>query len=514
MSGKSAYGKIYLNIVIVLGLLGSWYYFLWWFEDWKIADPLFAVTFVLALCYAVPQVFFFWYIILHMKYPDKKEELGGLSVDVFLPVYNEAYELIENSLKAAVEIKYPHTTYAIDDGRKLEHMILAGKYGAEYITRNENHGNKAGNINNAMKASSGEFIAVFDIDHIPQKDYLDKIMGCFRDGKVGVVQVPLDHYNENDGFIAGANSKMNDDFFGPSTLGMYGLECTTVFGSNSVFRRSALESIGGYKTGLAEDLNTSVALHAAGWKSDYVPEILAKGLVPSDIISHFKQQLKWSRGVFETLFRIYPRLISRLNLKKNICYLTRMTYYLTGPVIALHILAVLIALLHESSASHLEDYLYHLVPFLSVFILSRVFSGKKYQIKTGGEGSGLKGLMVVFGTWPIYTFSLIYALFDIPLPFIPTPKHKSRQKLIKRMAKLLLPQIAAVAVMTAAIVFHLVNGGLSLLVLMFALALTAAHAGIFYAAYMDWFRVRNEEETKTGRNQPGDEFSEKLEAAS
>ena len=84
--------------------------------------------------------------------------------------------------------------------------------------------------------------------------------------------------------------------------GMHGTGTAVAIGANCTFRRTALESIGGHGIGLAEDLVTSIRLHAAGWKSVYVPEVVSRGLVPGDLESFLKQQLKWSRGVHECSF--------------------------------------------------------------------------------------------------------------------------------------------------------------------------------------------------------------------
>jgi cellulose synthase (UDP-forming) len=87
---------------------------------------------------------------------------------------------------------------------------------------------------------------------------------------------------------------------------MYGCDAAPVWGSHCTFRRTALDEIGGHGIGLAEDLQTSITLHAAGWHSVFVPALKARGLVPSDFNALTKQQFKWARGVFEVLFSTYP----------------------------------------------------------------------------------------------------------------------------------------------------------------------------------------------------------------
>ncbi|PIQ20596.1 MAG: cellulose synthase, partial [Cytophagales bacterium CG18_big_fil_WC_8_21_14_2_50_42_9] len=71
-------------------------------------------------------------------------------------------------------------------------------------------------------------------------------------------------------------------------------------------------SIGGHSPGLAEDMHTAMRLHAKGWKSRYVPEVLSKGLVPATLAAYYKQQVKWSRGTFDLFFKVYPYIFSKL----------------------------------------------------------------------------------------------------------------------------------------------------------------------------------------------------------
>ena len=113
-------------------------------------------------------------------------------------------------------------------------------------------------------------------------------------------------------------------------MGLYGHGASVAIGANCTFRREALASIGGHGIGLAEDLVTAIRLHARGWRSVYVPEIVSRGLVPEDLGSYYRQQLKWSRGVHEVLFAELPRLWGQLTGRQRLAYLTIATYYLFG----------------------------------------------------------------------------------------------------------------------------------------------------------------------------------------
>ena len=53
---------------------------------------------------------------------------------------------------------YPHTTYVLDDGARDEVRQLAESLGVRYISRTDRTHAKAGNLNNALKQTDGEFV--------------------------------------------------------------------------------------------------------------------------------------------------------------------------------------------------------------------------------------------------------------------------------------------------------------------------------------------------------------------
>ena len=114
----------------------------------------------------------------------------GAVVDIYIPTYNEDVSILEATLVGCNTIRYPHTTYVLDDGRRAEVETLAARLGCHYLTRANNAHAKAGNLNAALPRTSGEFIVVLDADTVPQPDFLDKTLGYFSDERVALVQLP------------------------------------------------------------------------------------------------------------------------------------------------------------------------------------------------------------------------------------------------------------------------------------------------------------------------------------
>jgi len=260
--------------------------------------------------------------------------LRDATVDVFVPTYNESIELVRRTLQAALNIEYPHRTWLLDDGHREEMLMLARELGCDYLARSENSYAKAGNLNNALKHSHGEFIAIFDADHAARKDFLDKTLGYFADPMVAFVQTPQDFYNvDSFNHRMGGRRVWNEQslFFKVIQRGKDTWNSTFFCGSCALLRRSALEAIGGFATEtVTEDIHTSIKLHKQGYRSVYQPESLAFGLAPHSIETYLQQRIRWGMGGMQVLRR--ERILSSpgLTLAQRLNYFASMLVYFEG----------------------------------------------------------------------------------------------------------------------------------------------------------------------------------------
>ncbi len=427
---------------IAVGLIGSTAYFGWWFEGDRLAHPVLAIALVLAAIYTTVQIYFAWYVYAAVEVADAPPPPPGLRVDVFIPVYDETPELVEHCLRAAIAMRYPHRTYLLDDAHDGRFVELTARLGAGYLTRDGHLDAKAGNVNAALAHTDGEFVTVFDVDHVPEPDFLDAVLGAFGDPQIACVQGGIAFHNQDDSLVARATVEQVYDVFGPTSMGMQGCDAAPVWGSHTTFRRSALEEIGGYQPGLAEDLHTSIRLHAAGWRSVYLPGIHASGLVPSDLRAFTMQQRKWSRGVFGLLIETYPRLLPSLGWRQRIAYLVRGTYYLIGPVFALHVFLAVYALLLGSRAviDGFAEYLFRALPLATSILAVRALANLFWNVQSDAVGFKWRGYTLAFALWPVYTGAFVRALLRIPLPHIATPK----RRIAEAHPRLVLAQLATI----------------------------------------------------------------------
>ncbi len=227
----------------------------------------------------------------------------GRSVDVFVTTYNEPVSMVRRTLLGALAMDYPHRTWLLDDGDRKEMRLLAHALGCRYLARGTNTDAKAGNLNHALMFSAGEFVAVFDADHVPGRHFLTRTLGYFRDREVAFVQCPQTFYNLDAYQIRGARSLRWGEqslFFRVIQRGKDYWNATMFVGTAAILRRRALQEIGGIATGtVAEDLHTTVRLQRAGWRSVYHDEPLAFGLAAPSLRSYLRQRVRWGQGAMQ-----------------------------------------------------------------------------------------------------------------------------------------------------------------------------------------------------------------------
>lgn len=260
----------------------------------------------------------------------------GLAVDVFITNFDEPLEVLRRTAIGARAIRYPHRTFMLDDGKREEVKAMAAALGIGYIRREGNAHAKAGNLNNAFKVTTGEFILQLDADHVPLPNILDRLLGYFEDEKVAFVQSPQDFYN-TDSFTHVVNEEHrslweeNRIFFSLLQPGKDTWNAAFFCGSCGVLRRKAFEEIGGFSTRtVIEDMETSIVLHGRGWKSIYHGETLAYGLAPASAHAYHVQRLRWGQGAMQILRKLSPFTYPGLSVPQRLAYFSATSTYFEG----------------------------------------------------------------------------------------------------------------------------------------------------------------------------------------
>jgi cellulose synthase (UDP-forming) len=260
----------------------------------------------------------------------------GATADLFVTTWNEPVEMLRNTLLAAKAVRHAGTVWLLDDGARADMKALAAELGVAYLARTDRSHAKAGNLNNALLHSTSDHVAIFDCDHAPSPDFLERTLGYFSDPRIAFVQTPQDFYNVDSFQHRGKRS--NQEVWHEQTLfyrviqpGKDRWNAAFFCGSCAVVRRTALDAIGGFATGtITEDLHTSLKLHKNGWSSAYHAEALAFGLSPSDFDQYQTQRLRWAKGAMQ-VWRKEGFLFSRgLTLAQRLSYLASSATYFEG----------------------------------------------------------------------------------------------------------------------------------------------------------------------------------------
>jgi cellulose synthase (UDP-forming) len=231
------------------------------------------------------------------------------SVDVLIPTYNEPIEVLEKTITGALCLDYPHVkVWVLDDGRRPWLKAFCETKGVGYLNRPDNTHAKAGNINHALAQTNGDFIAIFDADFVPQPNFLMRTVGFFEDPAIGVVQLPHAFYNPDPLQANLALRKSLPDeqrfFFDVIMPSRDAWNAAFCCGSNSVTRRTALDTIGGQllTDSITEDMLLSMTLLRKGYITRYLSEKHAFGLAPETIEAFFVQRQRWARGAIQILY--------------------------------------------------------------------------------------------------------------------------------------------------------------------------------------------------------------------
>jgi cellulose synthase (UDP-forming) len=340
--------------------------------------------------------------------------------------------MFEKTLAACARIRYPHTTYLLDDTCDPRFAEVAARHGAVHLALVGLPGAKAGKINAALRQTDEDFVLVLDPDHVPFPNFLDRVLGHFDDERVGFVQVAQAYYNQRRSFTARGAAEQTYAFYGPTQMGLHGHGAAVAIGANCTFRRSALAAIGGHGIGLAEDLVTAIRLHAAGWRSVYVPEVVSRGLVPEDLGSFYRQQLKWARGVWEVLFTELPRCWRTLAWRQRLSYATIGSYYLFGLTTLAYLCLPYIYLWSglQPASVDFHEFVTAGGPVALIGAAVYLFAQRWLADRRSERGLHWRGLMLKVACWPVFLAGTLLAIVRAEIPYIPTAKEAHRGRFL------------------------------------------------------------------------------------
>ncbi|MDP3150293.1 MAG: glycosyltransferase family 2 protein [Ignavibacteria bacterium] len=332
----------------------------------------------------------FFMIYYYNKYKNVKpaadvEINPGTKVTIQLPLYNELY-VVERLIDSVCEIDYPKDNLEIqvlDDSTDETVNLVANKVAEKialgfnilHVRRELREGYKAGALKEGMKTATGEYIAIFDADFIPAKDFLKKTLSHFTDEKIGMVQTRWEHLNGDYSILTKAQALALDGHFVieqnvRNKAGFF----INFNGTGGIWRRSCIEDAGNWHADtLTEDLDLSYRAQLKGWRFVFLRDETSPAELPSEINALKAQQFRWTKGAIETAKKILPMVLkSKLPLRVKLQATFHLTNNLAFPFILLAAILNVPLIFIKNSGSH-EAYFAVMSIFILAFIGSFMF---------------------------------------------------------------------------------------------------------------------------------------------
>lgn len=414
-------------LLAVVGTTAAGAYLWWLLQPDRVGNPVLYSVLVVVEIFNVAQAIGFWTTAsrgyLRRRRTRRRAPTEPTSptltvyapVDVFVPVYDEPLDVVAPTLAAAQAMDGDPRVWLLDDGDRDEMAALAASIGVGYLRRPGNEGAKAGNINHALTRTDAPYVAVLDCDHVPRPGFLTATLPYVADPEVAYAQTPQYYANADAHPVASGSWGQQSLFFGPIAVGKDAAGAMFCCGTNVVFRRDALASVGGFPTdSVTEDFELSIGLHERGWRSAYVPEVLAAGLGPVDMAGYVGQQLRWARGCLSAL----PRIVrSSLRPGRKVQYLLSSGFFLTGWTFLAYMFLPVIRILTGAQPIATDGADQFLLAFLPYFGLALATLAA-----TGAGAYGFDAYSLLFANWWVHVAATISWLRGTPARFVVTPK--------------------------------------------------------------------------------------------
>ena len=417
----------------------------WWLHQTDHSTPWLYWAETIALFYQttlLPTVF--WRFVRRMKRPVEVEPRADMRVAMITLCVpsSESLEVIEGQLVALKNVDYPHDSWILDEGASDDVRTLADKHGVNYFTRRGIEAwnqpappfqakTKAGNVNAWLDRVDAlgidyEVFVQLDIDHRPRTDYLDRVLGYFKDRSVGWVQAPSVCGNL-DNWTARGLAEQDLIFQGPLQMGFYGATGTPfIIGSHTSYRTAAVREIGGFQPTRAEDHLDTVVLAAHGYTGVFVPDLIATGSGPHDLATYLRQQFAWAYSMIQIFFQHTPRLIRRYTRGQALQFLFCQSWYTLWSIslAVLWALPAVALLVNRPIASvPVGHFFVYFVPVLLASTLMWCESRRWFQ--PGGVRLSWRGIVLQTARWPVVLWALINVVLRIKRPYMITPKGKA-----------------------------------------------------------------------------------------
>ncbi|HFC00630.1 MAG TPA: glycosyltransferase [Phaeodactylibacter sp.] len=402
-------------------------------------------------------------------------------VTVQLPVYNESY-VVKRLIKKVAELDYPKDRFEIqilDDSndettdiiRKTIEELKPTGVSINLVRREDRKGFKAGALAYGMKICKGEFLAIFDADFLPKKDFLKKTIPFFQNEKIGVVQTRWTHINEKYSLLTQIQAFGLDAHFTIEQGGRNeGGHFINFNGTAGVWRKECIDDAGGWSADtLTEDLDLSYRAQLKGWKFQYLEEIESPAELPAAMNALKTQQYRWTKGAAEcTRKNLFKVLKSR---ELSIGTKLHAIFHLMNSFIFICVFSVAVLSLPMFYIKHHFPEYAVIFDYATGFIICMFFLMIFYWVSMRNQYPNfLRALMQFFWKFPVFLsvsmgmslhngIAVMEGYIGRKSPFIRTPKFNLKKSSDKWYGnKYLSSSINAVTFLEGLLVLYFLSG--------------------------------------------------------
>jgi len=418
--------------LIIFWLILLTFFTIWWFEKRHfITNYGFILNSIIIFWnYFIPAYFF--YFVYRMKIVDENLDIPTFRVAmVVTKAPSEPFSILERTLKACLEQKYPHDTWVADEDPNDEAIEWYKKNNIKLSTRKnvaEYHNarwprrraSKEGNLAyfyDTYGYKLYDIVVQFDIDHMPAENYLEEMVRPFIDEKVGYVSAPsICDQNADKSWSARARLYAEGIMHGPLQAGHTDGFAPLCIGSHYAVRTKALQQIGGLGPEFAEDHSTTLLFNANGWKGAHALNAIARGDGPETFADCMIQEFRWSRSLTVLLLTLTPKVFRKLPIKMKIQFIFSELWYplFSGIMIVGLSLPLLSIILQKPLVSipYLSFLLVSIILDISIFAI--VIFLKKNKLLRPVNAKIISWEVIIFqlARWPYVIYGITMGIFD------------------------------------------------------------------------------------------------------
>lgn len=355
-------------------------------------------------------------------------------IAVQLPVYNEI-NVIERLVHSVFQLDYPKELLEIqilddsNDGtseisEKLTSYYRSLGWNIHHLKRNTREGYKAGALEKGLEFVESEFVAIFDADFVPPRDFLKTTIGFFQNPEIGVVQTTWGHINEKFSILTKVQAFQLNIHFQVEQKGRYlGNFFTQFNGTAGIWRKNAILDSGGWqKDTLTEDLDLSIRTQLNGWKIIQFSDFETPAELPVKWIDFKNQQFRWIKGGAECWRKMIIKVLtSHWSISKKIQAL----FQLSGSLVYILILVMAISslgLLNDSPISSPYFYFFQM-GWLAMFFVYAIPWVQNRGIDIEFLRRYTLFILFTMGISFSNASAAIQGLLNRPSAFVRTPKY-------------------------------------------------------------------------------------------